>query len=63
MRPVIDLESAARLYFGMTQRVVNIWAFNRYQFSLTTHWKPLWELFLKSVMQPEEPPGPCGDER
>jgi AcrR family transcriptional regulator len=62
IRPDINLESAARLYFGMTQGIVNIWALNRYQFSLTSQYKPLWELFLKSVMQPETLPGPCEDE-
>jgi AcrR family transcriptional regulator len=50
IRPDIDLEAAARLYFGMTQGIVNIWALNRYQFSLTSQYKPLWDLFLKSVM-------------
>jgi AcrR family transcriptional regulator len=49
IRPDVDPGAAARLFFGMTQGLVNIWALSQYSFELENEYKPLWEVFIKAV--------------
>jgi AcrR family transcriptional regulator len=51
--PNIDVDAVAKLYFGMTQGLVNIWALSKYRFNLEKEYKPLWEVFIKSTKNPE----------
>jgi AcrR family transcriptional regulator len=51
--PDIDVDAVAKLYFGMTQGLVNIWALSKYSFNLEKEYKPLWEVFIKSIKNPE----------
>lgn len=50
IRPEADLESAAVLFFGMTQGLVNIWALGQYSFNLQEKYKPIWNIFRESVV-------------
>jgi AcrR family transcriptional regulator len=49
IRQDIDLASAARLFFSMTQGLVSIWALSQYNFNLISEYKPTWDIFLKAV--------------
>ena len=50
VRRDINLDAAGKMLFGMTQGLVNLWALNQYSFKLEKEFQPLWEIFLKSVM-------------
>ena len=50
IRSDIDLEAAARLFFSMTQGLVNIWALSQYSFNLISEYRPVWEIYLKAVV-------------
>ncbi len=52
IRPDINLEAAARLFFSMNQGLVNLWALSQYEFDLLSEYKPVWETFLRAVVQP-----------
>jgi AcrR family transcriptional regulator len=47
--PDINIEASAKLFFGMTQGLVYLWALNRYKFKLDNEFKSMWEVFLKTV--------------
>ena len=49
IRSDIDLNAAARLFFSMTQGLVNIWALRQYEFNLEQEYSPIWEVFLKGI--------------
>jgi AcrR family transcriptional regulator len=49
IRPDSDLDSAALLFFGMTQGLVNIWALSQYSFNLQQKYQSVWNVFRKSV--------------
>ena len=49
VRPDVDVEAAAKLFFGMTQGIVNLWALSQYSFNLEKDYQPVWALFRKSV--------------
>jgi AcrR family transcriptional regulator len=51
IRPDIDLDATARLFFGMTQGLVNIWALSQYSFNLQDAYKPLWSIFVTGITQ------------
>ena len=51
IKPDIDLDATARMFFGMTQGLVNIWALGRYNFDLDVAYKPLWNVFINAVAQ------------
>jgi AcrR family transcriptional regulator len=36
----VDIDAAAKLFFGMTQGLVNIWALSQYSFNLEKEYKP-----------------------
>lgn len=52
IRPDMDLDAAARLFFSMTQGLVSIWALSQYNFNLISEYKPAWDIFLKAISQP-----------
>jgi AcrR family transcriptional regulator len=54
IRSDINLNAAARLFFSMTQGLVNIWALNQYDFNLQQEYAPLWQLFRKSIANSEK---------
>jgi AcrR family transcriptional regulator len=52
IKPDTDIDAVAKLYFGMTQGMVNIWALSKYRFNLEKEYQPLWEVFIKSIKIP-----------
>jgi AcrR family transcriptional regulator len=42
-------EAAAKLFFGMVQGMVNIWSLSQYNYNLQEEYKPLWDMFFKSL--------------
>jgi AcrR family transcriptional regulator len=51
VRSDIDLKATARLFFGMTQGLVNIWALSQYKINLQEEYKPLRDVFLKAIVK------------
>jgi AcrR family transcriptional regulator len=49
IRADIDLDSAALLFFGMTQGLVNIWALSQYNFNLQQRYQAVWNVFRNSI--------------
>lgn len=49
IRPDIDIEGSARLFFGMIQGLVNIWSLSQYKFDLHDKYPPLWNIFFKGI--------------
>jgi AcrR family transcriptional regulator len=49
IRPDIDLDAAARMFFSLTQGLVSIWALSQYSFNLVSEYKPAWQMYLKAV--------------
>jgi AcrR family transcriptional regulator len=52
LRPDLDVAAAARLFFGMTQGLVNTWALNQYRTKLEEDYKPIWKVFLNAIVKP-----------
>lgn len=50
LRPDLDLEATATLFFGMVQGLVSIWALSSYSFTLEERYELLWETFRHSIM-------------
>jgi AcrR family transcriptional regulator len=48
----IDTAATAKLFFGMTQGLVNIWALNQYKTNLEEEYKPMWKVLLKAIVNP-----------
>ncbi len=55
IRPDVDIDSAAIMFFSMTQGLVNIWALSQYDFNLLERSKPLWNVYLNSVSPTTKP--------
>jgi TetR/AcrR family transcriptional regulator len=53
VRRDIDLYAAATLYFGMIQALVNGWALSQYKFDLLNQFRPVWQVFRKSLEIPQ----------
>lgn len=51
IRPDIDLDATASLFFGMVQGMVNIWALSQYSFNLEQKFLPLWRLFREAIIK------------
>ena len=49
IRPDLNLDAAAKLYFGMTQGLVNIWTLSQYKSNLLGEYKPIWVIFSNAV--------------
>ncbi len=49
VRPDVDLEAAATLFFSMVQGLVNIWALSNYSFNLEAKFVPVWQVFRKTI--------------
>lgn len=49
IRPEVDPDAAAMLFFGMTQGLVNIWALSQYNFNLQLKYKDIWDIFRESI--------------
>lgn len=52
IRTDIDLGAASKMFFSMTQGLVNIWALSQYSFNLATEYRSSWSIFLNAVGQP-----------
>jgi TetR/AcrR family transcriptional regulator len=50
IKPEIDLEAAATLFFGMTQGLVNTWALSRYSFDLEKKHAAAWAILRDSII-------------
>jgi AcrR family transcriptional regulator len=50
IRKGADLDSAALLFFSMTQGLVNLWALSHYEFDLRAKYKSLWLIYCQSVL-------------
>jgi AcrR family transcriptional regulator len=48
----IDTDATAKLFFGMIQGLVNMWALSKYRFKLEDEFKSLWSVFLKTLKNP-----------
>lgn len=55
IRPDIDIEASARLFFGMIQGLVTLWALNQYKSDLEEEFKPIWKVYFNSVTLLEKP--------
>lgn len=55
IKPDLDLEAAARLFFSMTQGLINLWALSQYSFNLISEYKPVWEIYLKAIERSSTP--------
>jgi AcrR family transcriptional regulator len=53
IRSDVNLTAVARMFFSMTQGLVNIWALSQYEFKLITEYQAVWEIFLKAIMNPK----------
>jgi AcrR family transcriptional regulator len=49
LRSDVDIDAAAKLYFGMTQGLVNVWALSQYSFNLEKEYKPVWNTFIQAI--------------
>jgi AcrR family transcriptional regulator len=50
IRKDTDLDSAALLFFSMTQGLVNLWALSHYKFDLQTKYKSLWSVYCQAIL-------------
>jgi AcrR family transcriptional regulator len=57
IRPDIDLDAAAQLFFSMTQGLVNVWALSQYSFKLAAAYKSSWNIFVTAITLPSRRPG------
>lgn len=51
IRQDLDSNAAARMFFCVNQGLANIWALRQYEFNLREEYKPLWELYLRSIVK------------
>jgi AcrR family transcriptional regulator len=45
----IDIDAISKLFFGMNQGLVNMWALSNYSFNMEKEYKPILKIFLKSI--------------
>jgi AcrR family transcriptional regulator len=50
IRSDLDLEATAKMFFGMTQGLVNLWALSQYKFNLEEEYRPMWKIFLSVIV-------------
>jgi AcrR family transcriptional regulator len=50
IRKDVDLDSAALLFFSMTQGLVNLWALSHYEFDLQTKYRSLWSVYCQAII-------------
>lgn len=55
VRPDIDLDAAALMFFSMLQGVVNVWTLGNRSFHLEQRYQPLWDLFRETVAERKGP--------
>lgn len=55
VRPDIDPDAAATLFFSMIQGMVNIWALSRHSFDLQQKYLSLWSVFRGTLINNREP--------
>ncbi len=53
INPDINIDATAKLFFGMTQGLVNSWAISQYSFNLEEEFKSLWNVFFNAIKPPE----------
>ncbi len=53
INPDINVDATAKLFFGMTQGLVNSWAISQYSFNLEEEFKSLWNVFFNAIKPPE----------
>jgi AcrR family transcriptional regulator len=49
IRPDIDLDATAQMFFSMTQGLVNVWALSHYDFKLAVAYKASWNVFINAI--------------
>ncbi len=52
IRPDIDLDAAAQMYFSMIQGLVNVWALSHYSYKLSMAYKSSWNIFVNAIALP-----------
>jgi AcrR family transcriptional regulator len=50
VRSNADLDSAALLFFSMTQGLVNLWSLSHYRFDLLEKYQTLWTVYRKAIL-------------
>jgi AcrR family transcriptional regulator len=53
IRPDLDMDAIAQMFFSMTQGLVNLWALSQYSFNLVTEFKSTWKIFLIAISKPQ----------
>ncbi len=51
IRPDVDLDAAAMMFFGMVQGIVNAWTLSNRSFRLEQRYQPLWNLFRETLVR------------
>jgi len=51
LRPDLDLDAAAILFFSMSQGMVDIWALSQYNFDLNNQYKSIWNVYSESIIK------------
>jgi TetR/AcrR family transcriptional regulator, fatty acid metabolism regulator protein len=51
IKPEVDLEAAAIIFFGMTQGLVNIWTLSQYNFNLGEKYAATWNVFRDAIIK------------
>lgn len=59
VRRDLDVQLAARLFLGMVQGNVTLWALRSHSYPLSEGWEALWGLYRRAVARD---PGPLGEE-
>jgi AcrR family transcriptional regulator len=52
IKPDLDLNATARLFFSLIQGLVSLWALSQYNFNLISEYKSTWNVFLEAIAQP-----------
>jgi AcrR family transcriptional regulator len=51
IKPEVDLEAAAIMFFGMTQGLVNIWTLSQNNFNLEERYSAAWDVFRNAIIK------------
>jgi len=51
IKPGVDLEAAAIMFFGMTQGLVNIWTLSQNNFNLEEKYSAAWDVFRNAIIK------------
>jgi AcrR family transcriptional regulator len=51
IKPGVDLEAAAIMFFGMTQGLVNMWTLSQNNFNLQEKYTATWDVFRNAILK------------